>query len=215
MALKTKVVVLKRIRAGDQDILVKAYGSGGTVDILVREGYISTNRFFGVFEPFNLVELDLRQTSDVMIPNDVLEVKRLSYLCSEYERFEWMCWVASFVLKHIRFYDEKLFHLIVESILTHPEGRERLLRTRFKLEYLVRSGFEPKFLKESFGRGRLRVRLSDGSVREDGDVEVESYVLRTLIRLRRADRVRAQRIRRETLEKMEKLLDLLIDYHTR
>ena len=215
MGLKTKVLVLKRIRAGDQDLLAKVYGQGGVLDLLVRDGLLNTSRFFGIFEPFNLVEVDLKQRGEVALPNDVLGVEWFSYLSKDYRRYRWMCWVSLFVLRHIRFYDERLFSLVLKALLTEPRGREGILRVKFKLEFLSASGLEPKFLKEKLGRGRVKIRLSDGSVSEEGEVEVRSSSLKELVRLKNLRSLKGVRFRREEVEEMESVLDLLIEYHTR
>ena len=215
MSLKTRVLVLKRLRAGDQDLLAKVYGQGGIFDVLVRDGFLNTNRFFGAFEPFNLVEVDLKQRGGIALPNDILRVERFSYLSKDYRRYRWMCWVSLFVLKHIRFYDERLFSLILKAMLMDPKGKEGIVRIRFKLEFLSISGLEPRFLKEKFGKGKVRIRLSDGSVSEEGEVEVNSSILKELVRLRGLKSLKGVRLRREDVEEMERLLDLLIEYHTR
>ncbi len=215
MSLKTRVLVLKRLRAGDQDLLAKVYGQGGIFDVLVRDGFLNTNRFFGAFEPFNLVEVDLKQRGGIALPNDILRVERFSYLSKDYRRYRWMCWVSLFVLKHIRFYDERLFSLILKAMLMDPKGKEGIVRIRFRLEFLSISGLEPRFLKEKLGRGKVRIRLSDGSVSEEGEVEVNSSILKELVRLRGLKSLKGVRLRREDMEEMERLLDLLIEYHTR
>ena len=215
MSLKTRVLVLKRIRAGDQDLLAKVYGQGGIFDVLVRDGFLSTNRFFGAFEPFNLVEVDLKQRGGIALPNDILRVERFSYLSKDYRRYRWMCWVSLFVLKYIRFYDERLFSLILKAMLMDPKGKEGIVRIRFKLEFLSISGLEPRFLKEKLGKGRVRIRLSDGSVNEEGEVEVNSSILKELVRVKGLKSIKGARSRKKDVEEMERLLDLLIEYHTR
>ena len=215
MSLRTRVIVLKRIRAGDQDLLAKVYGQGGVLDLLVRDAYLNICRFFGVFEPFNLVEVDLIQRGGIVIPSDVGRVERFSYLTRDFDRFLWMSWVARFILRHVGFYDEKLFDLFLRYMLERTEGAEPLYRVKLKLDYLSLSGLRPKFLEESFGRGKLKVRLSDGSVRREGDYEVESYILRFLVKVWRAKRLKNLNIREETAREMERFLDTLIEYHTR
>ena len=215
MSSKTKLLVLKRIRAGDQDLLAKVYGQGGVLDVLVKDGLTNTNRFFGAFEPFNLVEVDLKQRGEVVFPNDVLGVERFSYLCRDYRRYRWMCWVSLFVLRHIRFYDERLFSLILRALVTEPKGREAILRIRFKLEFLCVSGLEPRFLKERLGRGSMKIRLSDGSVSEDGELEVRSSSLKGLVRLKNLRSLKRIRLKSEELKEMERIVDLLIEYHTK
>lgn len=215
MGLRTRVLVLRRIRAGDQDLLARVYGRGGLLDVLVRDGLLPESRFFGVFEPFNLVEVEVRQRGGIAVPEDVVRTERISYLCRDYRRYRWMCWVSLFVLKYISFYDEKLFSLILKALLADPKGREDILRVRFKLEFLSASGLEPRFLKEPVSGSIVRVKLSDGSVSEEGEVEVKSSSLRELIRIKNMRSLKGFRTSRERLAEAERLLDLLIDYHTR
>ncbi len=215
MGFRTRVLVLKRIRAGDQDLLAKVYGRGGLLDLLVRDGFLPENRFFGVFEPFNLVELELRQRGGITVPEDILRTERLSYLCRDYRRYRWMCWVSLFALKHMSFYDERLFSLVLRALLADPKGMEAVLRIRFRLEFLSLSGLEPKFLKEALPKGRVRIKLSDGSTSPEGDVEVSGTSLRELVRIKNLKSLKGFRAKKERLEEIEKLLDLLIEYHTR
>ncbi|HIQ31244.1 MAG TPA: hypothetical protein EYH49_03660 [Aquifex aeolicus] len=213
MSFRARAVVLKRMRVGDGDILARLYGTGGMMDVLVRDGFRVSCAFSGLFEPFNLLELELSQMGSVLLPEDVLGVERLSFYCRDYRRYRWMCWVSLFALRHMRFYDEKLLSLLVGALRTDPKRREGVLRVRFKLEFLILSGFKPKFLGEEVGRGTLKVRLSDGGVGEDGEVEVEGSVLRALVRLHSGEgRVRYSG---RALAKMDELLEKLIEYHTK
>ncbi len=215
MSLKTKIVVLRRIRAGDQDLLAKVYGQGGVLDLFVKDGYLNTNRFFGIFEPFNVAVVDLVQKGGVVVPNDVNGLRRFSLLSRDYRRFRWMSWIAKFILSYVGFYDEKLFDLFLNYMLADTEGAEHLYRVRFKLDYLIKSGLKPKFLKESFGRGKLKVRLSDGSVRKEGEIEVESFILRLMVKLAGSRKLKTLNIDEGKARKMEGLLDALIEYHTK
>lgn len=209
------MIVLKRIRAGDQDLLAKVYGQGGVLDLLVRDAYLNTCRFFGVFEPFNLVEVDLSQRGGIVVVSDIGRVERFSLLTKDFRRFLWMSWIARFILKYVGFYDDRLFDLFLRYLLERTEEVEHLYRVRLKLDYLDLSGLRPKFLEESFGRGKLKLRLSDGSVSKEGDYETESYVLRFLVKVWRARRLKNLNIREDTARDMERLLDALLEYHTR
>ncbi len=211
MSVKTRVLVLKRIRAGDQDLLAKAYGQGGVIDILVRDGFLNTHRFFGLLEPFNVVVADLSQRGGIALLNDVGEVKFLSYLCRDHERFLWFSWIANFILKHVRFYDEKLFNLFITYMLSRTMNRT--LRVRFKLDYLELSGLKPKFLEEGKLKGRLS--LSDGSVSGRGELEVSEEVLKLARKIYRARRPHRIKMSERKLREIERLIDSFIEYHTR
>ena len=214
MSTKGRILVLRRVRAGDQDLLVRAYGPVGVMDLLVRDGLLNTSAFFGVFEPFNVVEVDLSQRGEVAVPNDVMRVERLSYLCADFDRFRWMCWVARFVLRNVRFYDEKLFELFL-SYLTVKGRREEVYRIKLKLEYLEASGLRPRFLGAESLRGKVKVKLSDGSVSPEGDLEVKAQVLRIIRRLYETRRVGRVILSPELAKGAEQLLDRFIEYHSR
>ncbi len=207
--------MLRRVRAGDQDLLAKAYGPGGVVSVFVKDGLLSSCSFFGVFEPFNVVLLDLSQRGDVVIPGDVLGVERLSYLCGRFERFLWMSWVAGFVLRHVRFYDEKLFELFLSYIVRDVVSREGVYRLKLRLEYLNASGLSPKFIGERIPRGVHRIRLSDGALSQEGELEVTAGALRLVKRIHSAERLENLAVSPSLLRKAEAVLDRFIDYHSR
>ncbi len=213
MSLKTRILVLKRKRAGDQDILVKAYGQGGIIDLLVRDGLVSGHRFFGVFEPFNVMELDMSQRGGIALPNDVKNVRFLSYIARDYRRFLWMSWVAGFIMRTVHYYDERLFSLFLRYLTLSPEKKEHVLRIRLKLDYLELSGLKPKFLDQR-GSG-TKLKLSNGSISEEGELEVESHLLDLIRKIYRARKPERISLSGELSKRIEKVLDLLIEYHTR
>ncbi len=215
MSLRTRILVLRRIRAGDQDLLAKAYGQGGIISLYIKDGFLSTNRFFGFFEPFNILEVDVSQRGGVMVPNDVISIQRLSYLCRDFSRFAWMSWIASFILKHVSYYDERLFDLFTNYLLLELKGSEHLYKVKLKLDFLHISGLKPKFLEERIRRKKLRIKLSDGTVAEEGELEVEGSVLRLLSRLYRIRKLGNLVVDHRLIRKMEELLDTFIEYHTR
>jgi len=174
MALKTRVLVLKRIRAGDQDLLAKVYGQGGVIDLLVRDGFLNTNRFFSLFEPFNVLEVDLSQKGGVAVPNDVGSVRFLSYMCRDFSRFMWFSWIAGFILRYVRYYDDRLFNLFLGYMLSKSVGGA--LRVKLRLDFLELSGLKPKFLEER--EFRKRIKFSDGSTSDRGDVEATPELLK-------------------------------------
>ena len=211
MGMKTPLIVLKRIRAGDEDLLIKGYGRSGLINLFVKEGLLENNRFFGVFEPFNLVYLDFSQRGSLALPNDIMGVDRISYLCSDYERFLWMSWVAKFVIQHITYYDEKLFDLFRRYLLSDEYDHKETLRVKFKLDFLKVSGFEPKFLKERIPAGVVHIDLSKGSVARKG-FRINSGVLKALKRINTGDTGKV-RLARSSSKDAEELLDALIEYH--
>ncbi|RLJ69919.1 recombination protein O [Hydrogenivirga caldilitoris] len=211
MGLKTKVLVLKRIRAGDQDLLAKVYGKGGVIDLLVRDGFLNNHRFFGLFEPFNLLEVDLSQRGGIAIPNDIGDVKFLSYLCRDFERFLWFSWISGFILKFVKYYDEKLFNLFISYMLS--KSTQNTLRIKFRLDYLELSGLKPKFLEEE--KHRRMLKLSDGSTSDKGDVEVSAESLNLIKKVYRAEKPQRIKIGAGALQDLETLLDLFIEHHIR
>ncbi len=214
MSFKGKVVVLKRVRSGDQDLIAKVYSQGGVVSLLVRNGYLPSNPFFGVFEPFNLVEADLEQRGDLLIPNDVLNVERLSLLARDYRRYTWMCWVAMYILTRIKLYDERVFYIILRSLTMNPKRKVAIHRVLFRIGLIEALGWRPKFLDERIGRGRVKISMADGSVSDQGDLEVHSAVLRTIKMLVELGAERVS-VRGELLRQVEEFLDTYLDYHIR
>ncbi len=113
-------MVLKRFVVGDSDLLVKLYGYPGITNLYVKDGALPSNEYIGVFEPFNVLTLVYKQTGQVIVPMDVMNVIRLSYYATQYERYEWMCQIGSFILKFIRYFDENLFNLVVQYLKVKP-----------------------------------------------------------------------------------------------
>jgi len=150
-----------------------------------------------------------------MVPNDVISIQRLSYLCRDFSRFAWMSWIASFILKHVSYYDERLFDLFTNYLLLELKGSEHLYKVKLKLDFLHISGLKPKFLEERIRRKKLRIKLSDGTVAEEGELEVEGSVLRLLSRLYRIRKLGNLVVDHRLIRKMEELLDTFIEYHTR
>jgi len=184
------------------------YGTAGKVTLFVKEGYLPGSRFFGTFEPFNLVELYYRQSGNLLLPEDLLSVERLSYLASGYERFSFMSRLARFTLSRVSFYDEQFFNLLTNYLKAPPsEG----LYLRFILEFLKLSGITPKFLSERKVSAKA-VSLKDGSPSEEG-FKVSPSVLNYLIKLYRSKRPERLRLPPSALKKAEEFLNAYMDYH--
>jgi len=215
MSVKTKIMVLKRIRAGDYDLLIKAYSPLGTIDILVREGLIAGSKFFGLFEPFNILKVDLKQRGAVAVPQDILHVNRLSLLCRDFERFMWMSWVCSFILKNVRFYDPYLFRTFYKYLIENPKKSYPAYRIKLILDFLELSGIKPVLLRQNVTGKRLKLRLSDGSVANDGDIEISPGVVRTIKRIGLSKEIGKIYVKPEYLQEAEKVLNLYIEHHMR
>jgi recombinational DNA repair protein (RecF pathway) len=138
MSSKGKVIVLKRLIVGDEDLLVKIYGWGGIMNLFVKDGAVSN--YSGVFEPFNLLELTYKQSGEIVVPLDVGSVEYLSYLALEdYERYVWMCSLTNFFLRWIRHYDQQLFNIFLIYLSAKVTNRS-VFFLKFKLEVLKTMG---------------------------------------------------------------------------
>ncbi len=209
------MLVLKRIRAGDQDLIAKGYTQVGVVDVLIRDGLLVENRFFGIFEPFNVLEIDLRQQGNITVPNDIFEVRRLSYLASDFSRFLWMSWVCGFVLKYVKYYDERLFNLFVSYLTLKPSGTKEVYRIKLLSEFLELSGLKPKFLEEKLPKGEVKVNLSDGSISESGELKVPAGTLRLIKRIHSSKELNRISANSKNLTLAEDLLRKYLEYHTK
>ena len=212
MGVRIRLLVLKRIRAGDSDLLAKAYGPGGILNILVRDGFEPSCPMVGIFEPFNLVQADVVQKGDVLVPRDVIKVQHLSHLSKDYERFVWMSWVCGFILRTVLFYDEKLFRLFLGYLLKEEITRRDLLRVKFKLDFLILSGFKPLFLESDVRKRTVHIKLEDGSLGEEG-IAVRGKAVRALKVLEGTEDLQRVKLDRDTIREMESLIDRLIDFH--
>ncbi len=215
MGIKGRILVLARLRAGDSDIIARVYGASGVATLLVREGLVPGHRFHGIFEPFNTMVLDYRQRGEIILPQDFSDLQPLSLLSRDCDRFLWMSSVCEFILKKVRFYDPALFETFIGFLTRDPKGKEHLLSLLLRLSYIKFSGITPKFLGETPPRGRVRIRLSEGSISEDGEVEVSAGTLKLIQSLVREESL--PRVRSGIALYIEgiNLLDALINYHTR
>ena len=179
--MKTPLVVLKRLRAGDEDLILKAYCKAGSVDVLVRGALQPKSEFFGVFEPFTFVEVDLKQKSSLLIPVDLLS--RAVFLCRPltYLKLRWCSWVSYFFLKNIPFYEEDLFRLLVFYLSLGDIKNPRALKLKFKLDVLkcLGSGI-PKVKQRSIkvGSRRLLQRLIEAKIEEIHKFEISQEIFK-------------------------------------
>jgi hypothetical protein len=215
MSSRSPVLVLSRHRAGDTDLIARIYSRWGILTLLVREGFLPENRYHGVFEPFNQMVLDFRQMGSVVVPEDLQELKRYSYLSRDYERFRWMSHVCEFILKQVRFWDEELFGRMIDLLLKDPRRKFYVLRVLLRVEFLKFSGIIPLFLREKIPRGKVRIRLSDGLPDSGGEYEISGGALRLIGKIyKEKNHGRVSSSKKICLE-AEEFLDALINYHTK
>jgi len=205
------IIVLKRFVTGDGDIIAKVYGKGGTMNLYVRDAYEISNPFFGVFEPFNVMELSYKQSGNLIIPLDYGKLRRYSYLAGRYIMFEWMSLLSLFLLKHIRFFDPNIMSLFLDYIKDESKARNmNVYYLRFVLNISELIGILPKFIYES-GYGFFR--MSDGSVAEKGDVKVSDACISILRKLYSGKHVERIRMDSGTFKEAKALLDRYFEYH--
>ncbi len=211
MAAKGKFVVLRRVRGGDTDLVATLYGTPGRVTLFLKDGYINENKLFGVFEPFNFLEVSYTQSGSVIFPSDVRVLRRFSLRATRPATYFLMSRIAAFFLRYISFHDEELLSLLVSYLSRASEEEEYLF---FLVDYLRISGFRPRFLGEPLEhlRERVRVRLSDGSVDPSGEYELEPRLLGILKRIYEGKRKRL-RVSRALRRDLERFLQTYIEYH--
>ncbi len=161
MSSKSKVIVLRRLLVGEEDLLLKVYGWGGVMNLFVREGALAQSRYAGIFEPFNVVELTYRQSGEIIIPIDISKVSFLSYLALEsYERYLWMCSLTGFFIKWVRYYDKQLFEVFLNYLSIRIKNVS-IFFLRFKLDILKAMGLYKEMIFEEDIRSVVRT-LSEG-----------------------------------------------------
>ena len=153
MSAKGRFLILRRFRAGDCDLMVKAYSPYGLVKLFVSEGLLPERGFLGYMEPFNLLYAVYNQSGDVLFLKDIIEVDFFSYLCfRDYSAYLWMNSLVSFVERWFVQYDPELFNMLINYLRLNPKNRAVLL-IKFKLESLKRLGlykediFDKKLIK--------------------------------------------------------------------
>ncbi len=213
--MKARLLVLKRVRAGDQDLLIKGYSHLGMVDLFVKNGLIPESEFFGIFEPFNLVSVDVYQQGGIVIPRDIFSVKRFSLLCRDYYRYMWMSWVSGFVLRNVGFYESRLFNMFVSYMLDPPAGDIKVSRIKLMIDFLNLSGLRPKLFEQEVRKERVSISLLDGSISKEGETTLSYQALKLLKIIDSSKRLGKFRADIKTLSSIEKFLQEYISYHTR
>ncbi|MFN3813063.1 MAG: hypothetical protein ACK4SM_00370 [Aquificaceae bacterium] len=184
MPLKSKVLVVRRLVVGDEDLLVKVYGWGGMMNLYAKDGALPESGYASIFEPFNLLQLVYRQSGEFILPLDVEKVYYMSYLASsDYRRFLWMSSVLGFFEKWISYYDLHIFNLLISYMSINVKNMHPFL-IRFKIDLLKTAGL---YRDEIFEEGIRPL--------------VKKLSKSTLIHLERL------RIDKQTAEKIDKTID--------
>jgi recombinational DNA repair protein (RecF pathway) len=208
-----RFTVLRRLVGGDYDLVCTLYGEAGLITLFVKEGLLPGREFFGVFEPFNSMNLEFRQRGEIAIPLDVSLIRRRSYLASNYTRFMWMSHVSAFMLRHVRFYDKGVYDFLERNLDKRVQGfgvNTLLLRLEFSRLF----GIEPRFLTQPIPERRVvKVDLSTGSVSPKGELEVKSWVLRLLKKLHEGKL--SIKVAKRAIKEAEDLLEKYIEHHIR
>lgn len=140
MSAKGKFIILKKYRAGDYDLIAKAYGQCGMVRVFVPNGMLPEVGYTGYLEPFNLVVLVFRQYGEILLVRDVVTVVPFSYQSHKsYTRYVWMSSILRFVDRWFLQYDAELFELIVGYLSLKTKNPDVFL-LKFKLEFLKKIG---------------------------------------------------------------------------
>ncbi len=211
--MKGEFIVLRRLRGGDVDLIATLYGTAGKVTLFLKEGYLNTNKLFGIFELFNYVEIDYSQAGNIIVPNDVIRVERLSLLALNYKRYIYMSSLSLFALQFLNYYDENLFKLLLNYLLKKPKNTDVML-LKFKLEFLKAYGILPKFLAQQSPKvKKVKIDLSTGEITNNGNYELEGYIVEFLRKLLKVKNPERLNLTRRDIKKAEDFIKEYLKFH--
>jgi len=211
--MKGEFIVLKRLRGGDVDLVGTLYGTAGKVTLFLKEGYLNTNRLFGIFEPFNYVEIDYSQAGNIIVPNDVMRVERFSLFALNYKQYLYMSSLSLFALQYFNYYDENLFELLLSYLIKKPRNSEVIL-LKFKLDFLKAYGILPKFLSQETPKTKkVKIDLSTGEIKSEGEYEIDKYIVEFLKKLLEAKNPDRLNLTRRDIKKAEDFLREYLKFH--
>ncbi len=180
MSAKGSFLILRRFRAGEEDLILKAYGTCGLAKVLVPGGLKTERGLLGYIEPFNFISVYYKQSGNIIILQDLLEVEFLSYLCMEdYERYIWMSSVALFAERWFLHYDPELLSTLIFYMSINPRNQGVFL-LRFKLEFLRRLGLYKEEVFEERLRNLVRRLADEGSLERLEGLRVSRELLTRL-----------------------------------
>ncbi len=156
MSGKSSFLILRRFRAGDEDLILKVYGEKGQLKILVPEALKVDRGLSGYVEPFNLIGAVCVQKGELLILKDITSAEFFSYLAlRSYSRYVWMCQVVGFVERWFLHYDAELFGLALRYLTLDPADHQTLL-LKFKLDFLRFMGLYKEDIFKEEVRGFVR-----------------------------------------------------------
>ncbi len=206
------IIVLKRFRVGEFDIIARVYGYGGIMSLYVKDYYIPNSDFYGIFEPFNVVNLWYRQSGQLIIPDDIIAVERLSYLAKDYISYKWMSTISLIILKHVRFYDRDIFNKLREYMLMDTdEELIKIFTIRFYLDLVKMLGIKPGFIDDSSNTGKIRMR--DGKLSSSGDYELSISSINYIRRIDRSRNIERVRLDEGMYREIIDFFDRYLEYH--
>ncbi|WP_461831294.1 DNA repair protein RecO [Aquifex sp.] len=211
--MKGEFIVLRRVRGGDVDLVATLYGIYGKLTLFLKEGYLNENPLFGVFEPFNVVDIDFYQSGNIIIPNDVRKVRRFSYKAKDYEQFIYMSKISEAVLKFVHSYDEKIYKLLFNEL----EKKVKNLNTsllRFYINLIEILGYTPKFLYEGKIGQKVKINLENGEI-GSGNYEIKGSYIKLLRKIKNTKDYERIRITKGSFKEIEKFLRDFLNYHTK
>ncbi len=213
MSAKFRGIVLNRLRAGDQDILVKIYAQCGVADLFIKDALLPESHYRGVFEPFNLVEFYATEKGGILFPNDIIRVEYISRLAFEYERFLWMSKLTIFFISRIKYFEEELFNLLLYNLINFPRKNRDIAFLKFKLEVIKVLGFMPKFLLRKKFPKTIKISLENGDISENGDIDMPAgsiKLLKKIYEFRDIDKIKADKT---VLNAADRFIDRYIEFH--
>ncbi|MFN3599580.1 MAG: hypothetical protein ACK4VK_07615 [Aquificaceae bacterium] len=167
MATKGKFLILRRFRAGDSDVMLKAYGPCGMVKVFVQGGYLPQRGLLGYLESFNILSMVYQQSGEILFFNDILDVQFLSYLAMDYSTYMWMNSLALFMEKWFLQYDPDIFNLALKY-LTLKISNHNIFLIKFKLEFLRHLGlYKDSIFEEGLGK------VANFLLEEDSFIKIE------------------------------------------
>ncbi len=180
MSAKGTFLILRRFRAGDEDIILKVYGTCGLTKAFVPSGLRVEKGLLGYTELFNLISIVYKQSGGVIILQDLLEVDFLSYLSlKDYKRYVWMSSLALFVERWFLQYDPELFNMLLFYMSLNPENHGVFL-LRFKLEFLKRLGLYKEDIFEEKFRGFVKKLVEEQAIKRLERLRISQELLTRL-----------------------------------
>ena len=140
MSAKAKFIVVKKMLINEWDLLAYVYGTFGKGKMLVKKGFHPQNTYCAIFEPFNVLTAYYRQSGELLVLEDLIEVKFYSYLAMKsFRRFLWMTKVVQAVIGWMSYYDSYIFNLL-QNYLKMDVKNHRVFEIKLKLELIKSLG---------------------------------------------------------------------------